>query len=436
MKRRDLLSACGLGVGTLLSTTAGCLARDGRPLSDGDAGGPPGSAGERRLEVVRVETPTDAVRLNDLGASPSVDVPAVGSLSDRERRVVTAALDSGYETDDLPEWVVSFVAETPYLRRDGTYYELVHDFPRYTITAEETTEAAVDGPIADDAAYREAVTHDGVVTGGLLRIASEEGFRTLRLWPSLREFLDRYEAVRYHDTVFSLSLSVEDSGPPYSVTATRVSPTALTDESVYDASEASAQVQAAVGAAGETQGVYAGELPEELLDAVASHQYVYLDGTFYWAGLENREALPVDLEATVTQSQFSESAVPRLRLALGNSSDRDGSVFSGAPAPFGVLEMEAVDGAGESLLWTDAYRESTHVRTDGKSVTFVQSIGLTTPLPAGERVDRTFEVVEAVAPGEYVVEDDVGIEFAGDGEGGTLAYRVVLQVTETAVAGT
>lgn len=69
-------------------------------------------------------------------------------------------------------------------------------------------------------------------------------------------------------------------------------------------------------------------------------------------------------------------------------------------------------------------------------MTFVQSIGLTTPLPAGERVDRTFKMVEAVAPGEYVVEDDVGIEFAGDGEGGTLAYRVVLQVTETAVAGT
>ncbi|MFC5369187.1 hypothetical protein [Salinirubrum litoreum] len=431
MKRRDVLSTCGFGVGTLISATAGCLASDGRPLSDDGAGDPAGSAGERRLEVVRVETPTDVVRLNDLGTSPSVDVPDVRSLSDRERTVATAALDDEYETDDLPDWLVSFVAETPYLRRDGPYYELIHDFPRYTITAAETTADAVGGPIADEAAYREAVTHDGVVTSGLLRIASEDGYRTLRLWPSLREFLDSHEGVRYRGTVYSLSLSVEDDGQPYTVTASRVSPTDLTDESVYDATEATETVREAVRAAGETQGVYAGDLPEQLLEAVAAHQYVYLDGTFYWAGLENREDLPVDLEGTVTQSQFSET-VPRIRLVLGNHGDRDVSVFSGAPAPFGVIEMEAVDGDGGSLLWTDAYRESSHVRTDEQSVTFVNAIGLTTPLPAGERLDRTFEVVDAVAPGEYVVQDDVGIESPGSDEGGTLAYRVFLRVTDGA----
>lgn len=429
MNRRALLSACALGAGTLLSTTAGCLARDGSPPTDGGAD-EPSSAGDRRLEVVSVETPTDAVRLNDLGASPSVDVPTVESLSDRERQVVSAALDGGYETDAPADWLVSFLSETPYVRREGVYYELAHTLPRYTITATETTADAVDGEIADDEAYREAVTHDGVVVSGLLRIARQEGFTTVDLWPSLREFLDTYDAVRSRDELFSMSLSVDDDGPPYTVTGRRIAPTDLTDESVYDATDAPESVREAVRAAGETRGVYAGDIPEALLDAVAAHQYVYLDGTFYWAGLENRGALPVDFEATVTQAAFSESSVPKLRLALVNRSERDVSVFSGAPAPFGVLRMEAVDGDGGALLWSDAYRENRHVGTDGKSVTMVQDIGLTTPLPAGERLERTFEVVDDPTSGEYVLRDNVGIEFPDGDEEGSLAYRVSLRVLD------
>ena len=431
MNRRALLSACALGAGTLLSTTAGCLARDGSPPTDGGPGDPSGATGDRRLEVVGVETPTDAVRLNDLGTSPSVDVPDVESLSDREQRVVSAALDGDYETDDPADWLVSFLSETPYVRREGVYYELDNTLPRYTITAAETTADAVDGEVADGEAYREAVTHDGVVFSGLLRMARDNGFTTLNLWPSLRAFLDTHDAVQYRDDLFTMSLSVDDGGPPYTVTGRRISPTALTEVSVYDASEASDAVVEAVREAGETRGVYAGDLPEELLDAVASHQYVYLDGTFYWAGLENRGALPVDFEASVTQSQFSESSVPKLRLALVNRGEQDVSVFSGAPAPFGVLRMEAVDDDdSRALLWTDAYRESSHVGTDGTSVTMVNSIGLTTPLPAGDRLERTFEVLGSPAPGEYVLRGDVGIGFPGSDGDGTLPYRVTLRVLE------
>jgi hypothetical protein len=431
VNRRALLSACALGAGTLLSTTAGCLARDESPLSDGGAD-EPSSAGDRRLEVVSVETPTDAVRLNDLGTSPGVAVPAIESLSDRKRQVVTTALDDRYETDAPADWLVSFLSETPYVRRDGVYYELDHTLPRYTITATETTADAVDGQIADDEAYREAVTHDGVVFSGLLRIARQEGFTTVDLWPSLREFLDTYEAVRYRGDLLTMSLSVDDGGPPYTVTGRRIAPTDLTDESVYDASEASDAVKEAVRAAGETRGVYAGDIPETLLDAVAAHQYVYLDGTFYWAGVENRGALPVDFEATVTQAEFSESSVPNLHLALVNRSKQDVSVFSGAPAPFGVLRLESVDDDGTVLLWTDAYRDNKHVGTDGKSVTMIQDIGLTTPLPAGERLERTFEVVDTPAPGEYVLRGNVGIEYPDSDDGGSLAYRVTVRVAEVA----
>lgn len=253
----------------------------------------------------------------------------------------------------------------------------------------------------------------------------------MSLWPSLREFLQTYDAVRYRGSLLSVSLTVTGDGPPYEVAAERVAPTDLTDEPVYDATDASDRIREAVRAAGRTEGVYAGDLPEELLEAVATHQYVSLDGTFYWAGLENRGALPVDVEAEAVQASMAGDDEARLRLALVNGGDREVSVFSGAPPPFGVLYVEAVDGDGQSLLWTDAYRENTHVGTEGRSVTFVEDLGLTTPLQAGERLERTFAVVGALAPGAYVVRSNVGIDPAGDGEGGTLPYRVYLRVIES-----
>jgi hypothetical protein len=424
MRRRDLLRAAGLGLGTAVAT-AGCVSR-------GVAAGP------RRLELDRVETPTDAVRLNDAGPVPRGRAPTVDSLSDPEREAAEAALDGGYETDaaDPPDWLVAFVAETPFLRRDGSYYRLVDDLPRYTITAEETTEEAVDGPIADEEAYERAVTHDGVRETPLLTHAREDGVTRLRLWPSFREFLDSYDAVRYRGSLLTVSVTVDDDGPPYELTAERVGPTELTDEPVYDATDASEEVREAVRAAGETGGVYAGDLPEALLDAVETHQYVYLEGTFYWAGLENRGELPVAVEAEVVRADMSGDEEPRLRLALHNEGDRELSVFSGAPAPFGVLRVRAADEdrEAESLLWTDAYRENTHVGTEGRSVTLVEDIGLTTPLAPGERLERTFTVVDSLPTGEYVVRSDVGVETVGDteggGGGGTLPYRVYLRVVE------
>jgi len=236
-------------------------------------------------------------------------VPTIDSLSGRERDVAIAALNDGYEIDgeDLPDWLVAFVAETPYLRRNGTYYRPENDLPRHAIT----TETAVDGRIADTDAYCEAVTHDGVRETTPLCRARNEGVTRMDLWPSLREFLRTYDAVRYRGFLLSVSLTVAGDGPPYEVTAERIPPTDPIDEPVYDATDAPDRIREVVRAAGRTAGVYAGDLLAELLEAVATHQYVYLDGIFYWAGIENRGALPVDVEVELVQASMSEADEPR-----------------------------------------------------------------------------------------------------------------------------
>ncbi len=384
--------------------------------------------GGRSLSVARAETFAYALRLNDLGSQPAGPVRAVADLDDRERRVVEAALSDGYETDDPSAWLQQFVGGTPFVERDGAFYRLDHALPTYTVTAEAVTESEVDGSIADREAYREAVTHDGRVTSGLLRVAREEGYRLTYVWPSLREFVDEYDAVRYRGELLAVSLTVDDPGPPYAVTAERAALADVARGPVWDASNASADLRAVVEAAGSTPGVYsADELPDGLLDELDANEYVYLDGTFYTTYVEKRDPLPVSLSARFEDDSLDGDGA-RLRLALRNEADAPVRVMSGAPRPFGVLRFHPVDESEpRRLLWTDAYAESGHVHTDGREVKMVNSIGLRTEVEAGGEAARTFTVEGDLPSGEYVVEGDVGVDLADD-DGGRLPYRVAFAV--------
>lgn len=419
MHRRDVLQITGVVASGFVATTAGCIS-----TSKSTVDGP-------RLEVTRIETPPDAIRLNEIGSGPIQDIPAVSSLSERKQRVVRAAIEQEYkiEQSDPPRWLVKFLSTTDTIRREDTYYELTDTFPTYTITASQVDPASVDGKIADREAYRNAVTHDGLVETGLLRNAEQGGVTKSILWPSLRSFLDTYAAVRYRGRVLAPSLTVNDDGPPYTVRGEQVSAVNLTDESVFDASSAQPAIQRTVRSAGQTEGVHAGNISDTLLTAVETNQYVYLNNTFYWAGLESRGGVPVTLSASVIDQVVATGDGAKLRLTLTNQSDQDLAVYSGAPGPFGVVRLEALDTATTSLLWTDAYERSSDVKTENQTVTLTNEIAISTPLAGNESVSRVFSTTEELSPGSYVIRDNVGIETPTE-DGGTLPYRVYLEVTE------
>lgn len=436
MKRRPFLH---LAAGAV--ATAGCLGttrpsensasndatdRADTTAADGDSASP---------SVERVETPEYVVRLNDLGDDPSGGITAFADLDDRERRVVERALGEGYETDDPPSWLASFLAGTGFVERDGAYYRLDHDLPTTTVTAEVVDESAVDGSVADYEAYEAAVTHDGRVLSGLLRIAREEGMEFTYVWPSLREFLDEYDAVDYHGDVVSFSVDVADAGPPYAVTASEVSVAEAVRADVWTVADAGEETRELVRRTGEHDGAYGfDDAPEGFFDALDAHQYAYLDGTFYTTYVEKRESAPVALAA-----EFDDGG---LKLSLRNDADRELDVNTGAPPPFGVLSFRPVDSEsddadGESsggdrnrrTLWTDAYEESDHVHTEGGEVTAVNDIGLVVTLAPGETASETYEVpVEDLSSGEYVVDVSVGVTGRGPSESATARYRVVFSV--------
>jgi len=427
MHRRPLLAA--IAGGTVLLT--GCLGRrrgPGDEPAESSTDDPTATDGGRALAVDRVETFSHALRLNDLGRSPTGEVPRASELDAREREVVVAAVDGGYRTEDLPTWLARFLARTRHVLVDGTAYRLRADLPSTRIDAEPVDEAEVDGPIASTDEYRTAVRHDGVVMTGLLREARRGGITLADVWPSLREFLAEYDAVRYRGAVLAVETTRRDPGPPYAVTAEAASLSELANGPVWDAADALRAVRSVLREAGTTEGLFPlNDPPEGLIENLDDHEYVHLDGRFYTTYVEKRGSLPVSLSARFVDPAPDGDA--RIRIELESEADRPLRVTSGAPAPLGVLHYHPVGSAGDRrLLWTEAYAESDHVRTEGHEVTGWNSIAVVTRLAPGESVAREFLVEETSFPaGGYVVAGDVGVSPA-DAEGGTFPYRIHFDV--------
>ncbi|MFC4549650.1 MULTISPECIES: hypothetical protein [Halorussus] len=435
MKRRPFLhslAAAGvLGAGCLGATDAppdSALASDARTTDGSTAGTSDPAGSDAAMTVESVETFEYVIRLNDLGSDPGGGVTAYSDLKSRERAVVDAALDGGYETDNPPEWLTRFAGGTPMVRRDGAYYRLNHTLPTTTIEAKAVGESAVSGAVATYEEYEAAVTHDGVVSSGLLRIAQKGGVDLTYVWPALRKFLDAYDAVKYHGEVVDFSVTVEDAGAPYTVSAAEISTSEAVGGSVWNASNASAETRRLVRAAGNASGTYGfGDAPAGFIENLDAHEYVYLDGTFYTAYVEKRESLPVSVSAAFADATTASGG--ELRLALRNDGDSEVRITCGAPKPFGVLHFRPkgdTDGKQRRLLWTDAYEESQYVNTDGREVTSILDIGLATKLGPGEEATRTFELPADLPSGEYVVEDSLGVDAEN---GGTLRYRVTFRVS-------
>jgi len=122
-------------------------------------------------------------------------------------------------------------------------------------------------------------------------------------------------------------------------------------------------------------------------------------------------------------------------LSLTNTSDAPVELFSGAPAPFGVLTAEKVDDEDDEtrgrIVWSEAYAESQHVSFGPRGVA-VNAIGLTTRLDADGTETETYEV--GFPPGKYRVEEELDVSRSvgeGYGDGETYPYTVVIDVNDT-----
>jgi hypothetical protein len=436
MKRRPFLHAAVAG--SAAAATGGYLGVFGgsspeSASADADSDATRMAATETRgLSVRRAETFDHVVRLNDLGDDPRGGITALSDLSDREREVVTTAVGGAYETDDPPEWLAEFASATPFVERSSTYYRLDDTFPTHRVTAEAVPEKQVKGDIATYEEYERAVTREGYVMSGLLRVARRESVELDYVWPALRTFFRKYDAVRYHGDVLDFSVEVEDAGPPFRLSASEVSVSEAAGGSVWRADSAPEASRALLRRAGRTQGAYGFDrAPAGLLDALESHEYVLLGGTFYTSYVEARGSPPISVSA-----EFRDG---RLRLAARNRGDTARRLSSGAPRPFGVVRCRATETTGTSagepdrdphLLWTDAYAASDYVRTEGRDVELASDVALVSTLAPGESVAEAYAVPD-LPPGEYAVEGSLGAGDASEGDdtgNSTVRYRITFSV--------
>ncbi|WP_135825881.1 hypothetical protein [Halorussus ruber] len=441
MKRRPFLHAAV--VGTAAAATGGYLGVFGGSGSeeafrdDSSDATRMAATDARRLSVRRAETFDHVVRLNDLGDDPRGGITAFSDLSDRESEVVTTAIGGAYETDDPPEWLAAFASATPFVERNGTYYRLDDTFPTHRVTAEAVPEGQVEGPVATYEEYERAVTREDYVMSGLLRVARREGIELDYVWPALRAFFRKFDAARYHGEVLDFSVEVEDAGPPFRLSATEVPVSEAAGGAVWRADSASQKARSLVRRAGSVRGAHGFDrAPSGLLDALQSHEYVLLDGTFYTSYVESRGSPPISVAA-----EFRDG---RLRLAARNRGDSARRLSSGAPRPFGVVRCRATETTGEPagnpdrdsrlrdphLLWTDAYAESDRVRTEGREVELASDVALVSTLAPGESVAETYAVPD-LPPGEYAVEGSLGVARASKGDdagSSTVRYRVTFSV--------
>lgn len=417
MRRRMYLA--GLGAGGF----AGCLG----------GGGPPGtSPGSYRLTVDSVTTQSFSLRLNDLGDDVGPPSPALDELDADAREVVETGLDGKYETDEPAPWLRSFVAETPYVEVDESFHSIEHSLPVHVVTAEPVDPDDVDGKIASQDAYEEAVTLDHVVFSGFMRIARDEGYRTVDFHPQLQAFVEAYEAVEYRDETLRIEYDVEDPEPPYHVWVGPAADSEVHDGPVIDVTDMDGEHREPVRAAAATTGIYGvDDPPEGLAEVIENHKYVTIDGTYYIAYANDSSAVDVAFDATLPDETASPDSPAELTLVLRNTGDETLGVTSGAPGPFGIQYMHPRgDPATRVLLWTDDYEESGHVQTDGRAVVGHTDVGIRTDVAPGEAARQTFEIASAdLATGAYELADSIGVgESRG---GGPLPYSVGITVERT-----
>jgi len=443
---------------------------------------------------VGIENPTYVVTTRSTFSHEMKDAKNVDGFEEPARGYVREAVEEGRADVEEPENGFLDALEGVRHVRDGDdVYALDYSLPEYVVTGSvaDVSENEIDKDrvvhVTDDIVRalgpdnRQIVMmRTSVVGGGRGKLETGE-YRTTSLSEELEEFLDGTDYIAVStsqnptvtDEYVELELSREDSDEYY-VEAER-----LTHEELFEVDEVrypdELPDELAEVVCTAVEGEYRGDsLPDGFEDSTGDAYFLIDDEAHRPELLEpDYDDAPVDVRAKVVDAGIGdteeavgeetfeeyreefedayesddEEATERVvedlwdeyrpddgavfELTLANTSEETVSVFSGAPAPFGVLHAETDDGDARNrrLVWSETYVENGHVNVSPRGLA-VNSIGLDTDVDAGDAETETYEV--GFAPGEYRIEEtvDVSREPQVDGDGEVYPYTVVLEVEE------
>lgn len=134
---------------------------------------------------------------------------------------------------------------------------------------------------------------------------------------------------------------------------------------------------------------------------------------------------PTPLSFAVTQNgeTVTETDVVEFVFTVTNEGSTLLEIGSTAPPPFGVVELASETGSERPLYpWTNHYRTSDHVDTDGRDVVGAEDIGLTTEIEPGETIERSYTLsakMPRLASGEYTFDQRYDVGNGGNGSNDT-----------------
>jgi hypothetical protein len=379
--------------------------------------------------TLKTETFDFGLRCNDLGTDVG-EFTDRSALDARERRVVDAAIERGYETDAVPTWLGRFVATTEYVRADGRFYRLDSTLPTYVVEPEAVSADAVDGPVASPERYRAVRETDYGVTCAVTCEAADGEYRTTRtVWlrPETERFLREFDYVEHHGSVVRLSFRVEDPGPPYRVTAHPVPEAEARGGETLDLGDVPADSRGDLRRATRTPGVVGVDgLAPTVVDAFRTHEYLRVDGRYYTTYLSDARGVPLEAWGRVDRDATAPLDPAHFELGVRNAGDRPMEVAGGPPMPFGVASARRPGAPDrDRTLWSPAYRETGAITTVGRRPIAVLGVGATATLAPGETLATAYEL-GPLDPGTWVVGEDVSVTVGG-GTTGSVPVRFVLR---------
>lgn len=491
MRRRDFIAVSS----AFAASASGCLGALGKPdegngTADGEA-----EPNDAYTLSVGVEHPNYVVTTRSTFSNEMNRADRVEEFDEPARGYVREATKEGRADVEEPEEAfLEAIRGVRHVRDGDDVYALDHSLPEYVVTgtvADVSEDEADEDRVVhvyDDILRslgpdnRQIVMmRTSVVGGGRGELETGE-YRTTSLSEELEEFLDETDYVGVStsedptvtDEYVEVELSHEDPNEYY-IAAERLTQEDLFDvEEVRYPDELPDEVADVVRTA--VEGEYRGDtLPEGFEDATGD-AYFLMDDEAHRPELSepDYEGAPVEVRTEVIEAgvgeveepvdeevfeRYSEEfegaresdddeAVERLveelwdeyrpddggvfELTLANTSDETAYVFSGAPAPFGVLHageagVEDADDRARRLVWSETYVENGDVNVGPRGLA-VNSIGLNTEVGAGDAETEAYEV--AFAPGEYRTEETLSVSRERHGDGEKYPYTVVIEVEE------
>lgn len=151
---------------------------------------------------------------------------------------------------------------------------------------------------------------------------------------------------------------------------------------------------------------------EPIPDCDASPSEVSYTGTDFSFGLAGfdvssdydvavDEDAPVDVSFAIEGDRINPTEQVSLTLAVTNQGTENLQFTTGAPKPFGIVQLFSAD--GQIAAWTPAYDESQYVSSHEGSL-IVADIALETEIPLGETVSETYTISDetrGIQPGNY-----------------------------------